>query len=101
MRLYDIVFSPTGGTQKAATLLTDALEGEVTRVDLTDSKQNFQEASLTEDDAAARTSFSVHLSEKRVIFSSTVPLNRKELCGITAGKTAIAMAIRNISGWMR
>lgn len=52
MKLYDIVFSPTGGTQKAATLLTDALEGEVTRVDLTDSKQNFQEVSLTEDDAA-------------------------------------------------
>ena len=26
---------------------------------------------------------------------------RAKMCGITAGKTAIAMAIRNISGWMR
>lgn len=26
---------------------------------------------------------------------------RAKMCGITAGKSAIAMAIRNISGWMR
>lgn len=26
---------------------------------------------------------------------------RAKMCGITAGKTAIAMAMRNISGWMR
>lgn len=38
MKLYDIVFSPTGGTQKVAALLTEALGGEVTHVDLTDSK---------------------------------------------------------------
>ena len=30
MKLYDIVFSPTGGTQKVAALLTEALGGEVT-----------------------------------------------------------------------
>lgn len=28
MKLYEITFSPTGGTQKAADLLTEALEGE-------------------------------------------------------------------------
>ena len=52
MKLYDIVFSPTGGTKKVADYLTDALEGEVTTVDLTDSKQDFQTVSLTEEDVA-------------------------------------------------
>lgn len=52
MKLYDIVFSPTGGTQKAATLLTDALEGEVTHVDLTDSKQDFRTVELVQEDVA-------------------------------------------------
>ena len=41
MKLYDIVFSPTGGTKKAANYLTSALEGEATTVDLTDSKVQF------------------------------------------------------------
>lgn len=52
MKLYDIVFSPTGGTQKAAALLTDALGGEVTHVDLTDGKQDFHAVSLTKEDTA-------------------------------------------------
>ena len=52
MKLYDIVFSPTGGTQKVAALLADALDGKVTRVDLTDSKQDFHTISLTQEDAA-------------------------------------------------
>lgn len=52
MKLYDIVFSPTGGTQKVAALLTDALEGEVIRVNLTDSKQDFSAVTLTQEDVA-------------------------------------------------
>ena len=52
MKLYNIVFSPTGGTQKVATVLTDALEGEAARVDLTDSKQNFPAVQLTQEDVA-------------------------------------------------
>lgn len=52
MKLFNIVFSPTGGTQKAADFLTQALEGEVTRIDLTDSKQNFHTIQLTQDDVA-------------------------------------------------
>lgn len=52
MKLYDIVFSPTGGTKKAADCLTGALEGDVTTVDLTDSKQNFNGVSLTKEDVA-------------------------------------------------
>ena len=47
MKLYDIVFSPTGGTQKVAALLTEALGGEVTHVDLTDSKLAFHTIQLT------------------------------------------------------
>ena len=52
MKLYDVVFSPTGGTQKVAALLTHALEGEVTRVNLTDSKQDFCAVQLTQEDVA-------------------------------------------------
>lgn len=52
MKLYDIVFSPTGGTKKVSTLLTDALDGAVTAVDLTDSKQDFHAVSLTQEDVA-------------------------------------------------
>lgn len=52
MKLYDIVFSPTGGTQKVAAALTDALGGEVTRVDLTDSKRDFRAVQLTREDVA-------------------------------------------------
>ena len=52
MKLYNIVFSPTGGTKKVSALLTDALEGEATRVDLTDSKQNFRTVQRTQEDIA-------------------------------------------------
>lgn len=52
MKLYNIVFSPTGGTKKVADCLTCALEGDVTTVDLTDSKQDFNAVSLTKEDAA-------------------------------------------------
>ena len=52
MKLYDIVFSPTGGTKKVADYLTGALEGDVTTVDLTDSKQDFHAVSLTKEDVA-------------------------------------------------
>lgn len=52
MKLYDIVFSPTGGTKKVADGLTGALEGDITTVDLTDSKQDFDAVSLTKEDVA-------------------------------------------------
>lgn len=52
MKLYEIVFSPTGGTQKATTLLTQALGGRASRVDLTDSKQDFHTIQLTQEDVA-------------------------------------------------
>lgn len=52
MKLYNIVFSPTGGTQKAATALIDALGGEAANVDLTDSSQDFSTVELTQEDVA-------------------------------------------------
>lgn len=52
MKLYDIVFSPTEGTKKVADYLTGALAGEVTTVDLTDSKRDFDAVSLTKEDVA-------------------------------------------------
>ena len=52
MKLYNIVFSPTGGTKKVADCLTGTLEGNVITVDLTDSKQDFNAVSLAKEDAA-------------------------------------------------
>ena len=52
MKLYNIVFSPTGGTKKVSALLTGTLDGEIITVDLTDSKQNFCTVHLTQEDAA-------------------------------------------------
>lgn len=52
MKRYDIVFSPTGGTKKVATLLGGALGGEVTSIDLTDCKQQFPTIQLAQEDAA-------------------------------------------------
>lgn len=52
MKLYDIVFSPTGGTKKVADCLTGVLEGDVITVDLTGSKQDFDAISLTKEDVA-------------------------------------------------
>lgn len=52
MKLYNIVFSPTAGTQKVAALLTKALGGEAAAIDLTDSKQDFSATRLTQEDVA-------------------------------------------------
>lgn len=52
MKLYNIVFSPTGGTRKVAAALTDTLEGEAIKVDLTDSNADFHTAHLTQEDVA-------------------------------------------------
>ena len=52
MKLYEMTFSPTGGTQKVADLLTKALDGERTAVDLTDSGADFSAVTLTPEDVA-------------------------------------------------
>ncbi|HIW80727.1 MAG TPA: EFR1 family ferrodoxin [Candidatus Acetatifactor stercoripullorum] len=52
MKLYEICFSPTGGTQKVADILTEALSQDICPVDLTDSKEDFSAFSLGENDVA-------------------------------------------------
>ena len=52
MKLYNIVFSPTGGTKQVADCFTGALEGDVSTVDLTDSKQDFRTKKKKKEDVA-------------------------------------------------
>ena len=51
MKLYEITFSPTGGTQKAADILAQTL-GECTAVDLTDSGTDFSNVVFAPEDVA-------------------------------------------------
>ena len=52
MNVFEMVFSPTGGTEKVSGLVAGALDGNAVTVDLTDSGQDFREVSMTKDDVA-------------------------------------------------
>ena len=52
MNVFEMVFSPTGGTQKVSGLVSEALDGDVATIDLTDSGFDFRSVSMTEDDVA-------------------------------------------------
>lgn len=52
MKIYQITFSPTGGTKKVSEILTNALDGEVIQVDLTNSKTDYHSVELTQEDLA-------------------------------------------------
>lgn len=52
MKLYEISFSPTGGTKKVSQLLSGALAAERQAVDLTDSHLDFSAVTLSGEDAA-------------------------------------------------
>ena len=52
MSVFEMVFSPTGGTEKVSGLVTGALDGNTVTVDLTDSGLDFRAVSMTEDDVA-------------------------------------------------
>lgn len=52
MKLYELTFSPTGGTQKAAHMLTTAMGGASGAVDLTDSRADFSTVAFTPEDVA-------------------------------------------------
>lgn len=52
MKVFDIVFSPTGGTEKASGYIANALEGETVAVDLTDSGLGFRTVATTKEDVA-------------------------------------------------
>ena len=50
--IYEICFSPTGGTKKAADILSQELSQKIRFVDLTDSSEDFSKLSLEENDVA-------------------------------------------------
>ena len=52
MSVFEIVFSPTGGTRKVSGLVAGALGKNTVTVDLTDSGLDFSAVSMTEDDVA-------------------------------------------------
>lgn len=52
MSVFEIVFSPTGGTQKVSGLVAGALDKNTVTVDLTDNGLDFSAVSMTEDDVA-------------------------------------------------
>lgn len=52
MKIYQITFSPTGGTKKVSDILTSALEGEVIQLDLINSKADYHNVNLTQEDLA-------------------------------------------------
>lgn len=51
-KVYEIVFSPTGGTQKVADVLTRAWGGETVGIDLTDREADFRSMALDGEDLA-------------------------------------------------
>lgn len=84
MKLYNLVFSPTGGTKKVADRLSDVLEGDITTVDLTDSKQNFNDVSLTKEDVAVIAVPS---------YGGRVPVVAAERLGVVNGNGARAILV--------
>ncbi len=50
MDIYEITFSPTGGTEKVSNLITKAFNRKTTSIDLTDSKLDFHAFRFTEED---------------------------------------------------
>ena len=52
MSVFEMVFSPTGGTEKVSGLVAGALDGNAATVDLTDNGLDFGAVSMTKDDVA-------------------------------------------------
>lgn len=50
MRIYQILFSPTGGTKKAAAPFEEVFGREVSTIDLTDASMDFSQISLDKED---------------------------------------------------
>ena len=84
MKLYNLVFSPTGGTKKVADCLSGVLEVDITTVDLTDSKQNFNDVSLIKEDVAVIAVPS---------YGGRVPVAAAERLGVVRGNGARAILV--------
>lgn len=52
MNIYEITFSPTGGTKKVADFLATELSKEIRHIDLSDSNEDFHKFSLKNEDTA-------------------------------------------------
>lgn len=52
MKFYEITFSPTGGTKKAADILSHELSEQILEIDLCDRNIHFEKIVLEEDDIA-------------------------------------------------
>ncbi len=52
MRVFQIVFSPTGGTQKVADIITSKWDKPAEKIDLSDPKTDFAAVSLEKEDIA-------------------------------------------------
>lgn len=52
MKVYEVCFSPTGGTKKAADMLAEKISGEHICIDLTDINTEFGSVSLSGEDIA-------------------------------------------------
>lgn len=52
MEVLQIVFSPTGGTQKVADIITAEWEKPVSGIDLTNPKNDYSALNISQDDLA-------------------------------------------------
>ena len=52
MNVYEIYFSPTGGTRKVATFLAQEMNTEPGQIDLSDNRTDFYAIALTSEDVA-------------------------------------------------
>ena len=52
MNVFEMVFSPTGGTERVSGLVTEVLDGDTVTIDLTDSGLDFRGVSMTKDGVA-------------------------------------------------
>ena len=52
MKIYEIYFSPTGGTKKVCDILAEGLKGERSAVDITEGVNGISGKDITKDDLA-------------------------------------------------
>ncbi|MCD8367392.1 MAG: 4Fe-4S binding protein [Clostridiales bacterium] len=84
MKFYEITFSPTGGTKKAADILSQALAEQRLEIDLCDRNADFSKAALTEEDVALIAVPS---------YGGRVPQTAADRLGAISGKNARAILV--------
>lgn len=84
MNVFEMVFSPTGGTEKVSGLVAGALGGNTVTVDLTDSGLDFHGVSMAKDDVAVISAPS---------YAGRVPAVAVERLGMVCGNGARAVLV--------